>query len=110
MDVIEVWTNCADRAEARRIGDALVEERLVASANVYAEIESRYHWKGEVVAATEVPLLLKTTAALGDAVEARIRAPHSYETPAILRRRVDEVNDDYSAWIFAETTEALREH
>lgn len=104
MEIVEVWINCPTAAVADRIADALIEARLVACANRYPPIESRYRWQGRVETEAEVPLLLKTRATLGDAVEAAARALHPYETPSILRRRIDGANADYARWIHAETT------
>ena len=34
--------------EARKIGSALVEEKLAACANIVPGMESIYHWKGKI--------------------------------------------------------------
>ena len=102
MPMIAILTNCPDTESADAIADALISSRLVACANRYAPIASRFHWNGAVEEETEHPLLLKTRAELGDAVEQEIRRLHPYETPAILRIAMD-ANADYRAWIDDET-------
>jgi len=102
-EIIEVQVNCASEAEAERIAEAVVGERLAACANIHAPIRSLYHWQGGVERAGEVPLVLKTRAALFDALAARIAALHSYEVPGIIALPVGAVNTAYRDWLLAET-------
>jgi uncharacterized protein involved in tolerance to divalent cations len=81
-----------------------VGERLAACVQL-APIGSRYVWKGAVQRDDEVLLLIKTEAALFEAVRARVRALHSYETPEIVMLPVTAGDADYLAWIAAETKE-----
>ena len=103
VPLVVIHTNCPDAVSARAIADTLIEERLVACANLLAEIESAYRWNGLVEREPERPLLVKTRAELFDRVAARIRDLHPYETPAIIGTVVDHVTDDYAAWIRTET-------
>jgi periplasmic divalent cation tolerance protein len=102
-DLVTVEITCPDAASARAIAEALVAGRLAACASIGAPIESRYHWKGDIEQAAEVPLTLKTTAARFPALAAAARALHPYETPSILAHPVAAVTDDYRAWVVAET-------
>jgi uncharacterized protein involved in tolerance to divalent cations len=81
-----------------------VGERLAACVQL-APIRSRYVWKGAVQRDDEILLLIKTKAALFEAVRARVRALHSYETPEIVMLPVTAGDADYLAWIAAETKE-----
>lgn len=105
-EAVDVWINCPDKAPADRIADAAIERRLAACANVMAPIESAYHWKGKVEREPEVPLVLKSRAALFDRLVAAVRELHPYETPAIVGLPVAMVNDDYLQWIVEETNGA----
>lgn len=101
--ILDVWINCPDAATAQRIADALVEERLVACANVLGPIRSTYHWQGAIERDDEVPLLLKTRAALFDRVVARVEALHPYDVPSILGVPIERVNEAYATWVSGET-------
>jgi periplasmic divalent cation tolerance protein len=103
-DLVSVEINCPDAASAAAIAEALLAARLAACANIGAPIESIYHWKGAIERATEVPLLLKTTAAHVPALARAARALHPYETPSIVAHPIVSVADDYRAWVVAETT------
>jgi periplasmic divalent cation tolerance protein len=101
-EIVAVEINCPDAGTAARIAERLVGRRLAASANVHGPVESVFRWKGRIERAREVPLVLKTRAALLPSLVAEVRGLHPYETPSILARAV-AANDDYAAWVLAET-------
>ena len=88
----------ASMAEAEAIAARLLEKRMAACVQL-APIASRYVWKGEVQRDAEQLLLIKTRAELFEAVAARIRALHSYETPEILATPVLAGDPAYLAWV-----------
>jgi len=94
-----VLTTVATIEEARRLGRTLVEERLVACATLTPGVESIYCWQGEVECSTETLLLLKTGAEQREALEARLRALHSYQTPEFLVLPVEGGSPAYLAWL-----------
>src|ERR1700758_2034264 len=72
------------RAEAKRIAHALVEERLAACVNLIGGVHSVYRWNEAVETADEVLLLIKTIGAKVEAVRMRVHQLHSYELPEFL--------------------------
>ena len=94
-----IYVTCASPAEAERIGELLVAERLVACVNVLPGMTSIYHWKGNLERAHEVVLLAKTTLARTAAVTERIIALHSYETPCVIALPILDGNPAYLAWL-----------
>lgn len=98
-----VYTTWPSVVEAEAAGASLVEQGLVACVNILPGLRAVYRWKGAVERADEVAMILKTRAALGEAVVAAVRARHPYETPAILVLAVAGGAADYLAWIAAET-------
>ncbi|SRR6266567_3718031 len=96
-----VLTTAASVDEARRLGRTLVEERLAACATLIPAVESIYHWEGSVESAGECVLLLKTAAAQLAALEARLLALHSYDTPEFLVLLVESGSEAYLAWMAA---------
>jgi periplasmic divalent cation tolerance protein len=106
---IVVLTNLPDRAAAMRLADALVERRLAACVNVLAGCDSVYRWKGAVERATEVPVLVKSTADAWPALEQAIRELHPYELPEILRLPVAAGLEAYLGWVAAEVAAPARD-
>ena len=97
VEVVEIMTTVAAEADALRIADVLVRERLVACANL-APCRSLYRWRGRIADETEVQIALKTTASRASDAEHRLREIHPYETPAILRLSV-QADPAYASWV-----------
>ncbi len=87
------------RAEAKRIAHALVEERLAACVNLIGGVHSVYRWNEAVETADEVLLLIKTREETVDAVRTRVHQLHSYELPEFLVLDVAGGSENYLAWI-----------
>jgi periplasmic divalent cation tolerance protein len=102
-EVLVVLTNCPDAASARRIADALVEQRLAACVNELAPVQSVYRWQGAIERATEVPLLIKCTRERYPALEAAIRALHPYSVPEIIAWPLAAGYAPYLRWVEDET-------
>lgn len=100
---VEIQVTCGSIAEADRIGDALVEQRLAACVQ-QLPIRSTYRWEGEVQHDEEILLLVKTRAARFDDVASLVRELHSYDVPAITAVPIVHGSADYLAWIDAETS------
>lgn len=96
-----VLTTTANPEEASCLGRTLVEERLAACATVIPSVQSIYHWQGEVESSTEALLLLKTALDQVAALETRLHALHSYQTPEFLVLRVEAGSQPYLEWMHA---------
>lgn len=96
-----VLVTCANATEARRIAQALVEERLAACVNIHAAARSIYRWQGKVERAREIPVTIKTSSRLFPRLERRIRELHSYDTPEIVALPVAAGSRNYLLWIEA---------
>lgn len=96
-----VYMTAPDEATARRIATALVEEGLVACANVFPPGLSVYRWRGAVETASECVMILKTTVAALAALRTRALALHPHEKPAFVAVPVDHAASDagFMSWI-----------
>ncbi|MBO0684644.1 MAG: divalent-cation tolerance protein CutA [Candidatus Dormibacteraeota bacterium] len=89
----------ADRAEAERLGEALVEKRLAGSGSVIPLVHSFFHSDGRLQREHQALLLLKTTSELSAAAQAELRAIHSYDEPEILEVPVSGGSSQYLGWL-----------
>ncbi|MBO1754776.1 divalent cation tolerance protein CutA [Allobranchiibius sp. CTAmp26] len=96
---VQVQTAVADEAEAALVADALVGERLAACVQQVPGVRSTFRWDGQVRHATEVLLVIKTTAAAFDALAARVRELHSYDVPEIVATPLEHVEREYADWL-----------
>ena len=103
MKTAMLYITVADAKEARKIAAALVDERLVACANIIDRIYSVYRWKGKVEKGAESLLTAKTKQSLVKKAIARVKKLHSYECPCIVSFPIDKGNPDFLAWISHET-------
>ena len=104
-EVLVCVCTCPDLDGARTLGRALVGERLAACAQVLPGVESIYRWNGAIESAGETLLILKTTRARHDALQARLDALHPYEVPELVALPAVAGLPAYLHWV-ADSTRA----
>jgi periplasmic divalent cation tolerance protein len=104
--VVFVYTTHPSVVEAERVGRELVERRLCACVNILPGMVSLYWWQGAIERGDEAVMIVKTRAALTEAVRAAVRQLHSYTTPAILVLPIESVDPDYKRWLLTETEQS----
>ena len=103
MSVIEIRITAPDAEVAERIARRLVGDRLAACVQQVPGLTSTYVWEGEVEQASEVLLLVKTTAESFEAVCAAVTAVHPYDVPEVLAIPVTEGAAPYLSWVASST-------
>lgn len=96
-----VLTTFGDIEEAKQFAELAVEEKLSACSQVCAPCESIYRWDGEIQKSVEYPVHLKTDGKHLNALQALIKAKHSYRVPEIIVIKISDVHPEYFAWIKA---------
>jgi periplasmic divalent cation tolerance protein len=94
-----VWCPFSDLESARAAADALLDDGLIACANILGSIESRFVWEGARATGSEVAVLFKTTSAALDSVIERLGELHPYDTPAIIGWHADAAHPATLAWL-----------
>ena len=102
-ETVIVYTTTADEAEAKRIGKALVDDKLVACVNIIPGIKSICRWDGNVAEANECIMLAKAPKNNVDNVITSIRKLHSYELPCVVVIPIIYGLEGFLDWIIAET-------
>lgn len=103
-----VYITTRDKKEARKIGEAVIEERLAACVNIIDGMESMYRWKGKIESANECVLIAKTPYHnVGDLTKL-VKKYHSDECPCIVSLTLTEQegNEKFLQWIVQETRHA----
>lgn len=100
-----VLTTASDPNEAMRLGRSLVDERLAACTTIVPAVQSVYRWKGVVETTNEAMLLIKTSTEALPALEARLHALHSYDTPEFLVLPVESGSAPYLEWLYGNLSE-----
>lgn len=96
-----IYITTKDRDEARKIGHALVEEKLAACVNILDGMESIYRWKGNVETESECVLIAKTTYSNVGRLTKRVKELHSYDVPCVtsINLAEQEGNEEYLDWL-----------
>lgn len=97
--VLLCYCTCPDAASARRIAEALVDERLAACVNQLSGIRSTYRWEGAVHSDAEELLLIKTTDTRLGALKRRLLELHPYDVPELIAVPVAQGHEAYLDWV-----------
>ncbi len=90
--------------EATKMIRQLLQERLIACANIIPEIKSFYWWNDKIEEESELIVLMKTRKELERKVIEKIESLHSYDVPAIYAvDSMTEISAPYLQWINEET-------
>ena len=103
QEKILVMITTGSEEEGVKIAETLLEERLIACANLIGGIRSLYRWKGQVCDDREILLLCKTERQLFSRLSNKVKSIHSYEVPEIIALPVIEGWQPYLEWIEQET-------
>lgn len=83
-----------------RIAKALLEQELIACANLIAPVQSFYTWQGEMHSDNELLMVLKTRADLfQDKLVPAIQMLHPYEVPEIIAIPIEMGAQSYLNWM-----------
>ena len=99
MSAALIWSPFESEEAAAKAALQLLDEGLIACANILPGVRSLYLWQGERGEARECGALFKTEAGLLDRAVARLAAIHPYETPAIAGWRADATAPATAAWL-----------
>lgn len=94
-----VWCPFPDADSAVAAARTLLDEGLVACANILPPMRSLYVWRGEHGDEREVGALFKTNSARLPQVTDRLGELHPYDEPAILGWHCDAAAPATAAWL-----------
>jgi periplasmic divalent cation tolerance protein len=94
-----VWCPFPDAQSARSAIAALLDQGLIACANILGPVESHFVWQGERATSSEVAILCKTTGDCLSFVVERLGLLHPYDTPAIMGWFCEATHPASAAWL-----------
>ena len=100
--IASIYATFSSDEEARRIGRALVEERLAACINILGPCHSIYRWQGRIEEAQEVAAIFKVAAGQAELALKRIAELHSYGVPAAVIWPIERSLPAYAKWVVEE--------
>ncbi|MDH5597263.1 MAG: divalent-cation tolerance protein CutA [Candidatus Peregrinibacteria bacterium] len=87
------------KAEAKEIVLELLEQELIACANIVDGAESYFVWGDEINQAKEALIFFKTRAKNEDKIIKVVKSMHSYECPCIVFSNLEHGNADFLRWV-----------
>ena len=100
---IVVFVTTKDEEEANTIAQKLLQEKLIACANIINNIKSIFSWQGKIDRADEALLILKSQQKFFSKLVKAVKSVHSYDVPEIIALPIMEGSEDYLNWIKTET-------
>ena len=102
MAVHFVYMTAGSKAEAQKIGKALVESRLAACVNILDNMQSIYRWEEKIQEDSEVVLIAKTSDTLVSRLIDKVKSLHSYDCPCVVSLPVLDGYRPFVEWIHAQ--------
>jgi len=96
---IVILVTTKDKKEAQKIARALLEEKLIACANIISGVDSMFWWQGKIDSSKEVLLVLKSKKNNFNKISIAVKKSHSYQTPEIIALPIINGSEDYLKWI-----------
>ncbi len=90
--------------KAADLARTLVQEKLVACANIISGVRSIYAWNGDISDDGESLMIMKTRASLLEAVRHRVIQLHPYDVPEVIALPIIDGHAPYLQWILDSTS------
>ena len=98
-----IYVTAGSMNEAKKIGKALVSNRLAACVNIIDNMHSMYWWEEEIQNDNEVILIAKTMESLVLTLIDKVKSMHSYDCPCIVSLPILDGNKAFLEWIAEQT-------
>ena len=98
-DFILVLVTTASKEEAEKIAQRLLEDKLIACANIIGPVTSHFHWLGKIDCAEECLVVMKSRMDLFGALVDCVKGLHSYEVPEVLALPIVAGSEAYLSWM-----------
>lgn len=94
-----VYTTLPDKQTAVSIAQKLLEQKLIACANIIPGVVSIFEWEGACNQESEVICLYKTANNSVQKLMDVLENMHPYETPAIVCLSAEETLPAFESWV-----------
>lgn len=98
-DYLIVLVTTTDKQEAEKLVRRLLDEKLLACANIISSVSSYFQWSGKIAKADECLVLMKSRKDLFEKLAETVKSLHSYEVPEILALPIINGSKTYMDWL-----------
>ena len=100
---VMIYVTFPNQEIAVEICHSLLEEKLIACANIFPAHLSVYKWNDKINQELEIAALLKTRSELFEPIQQKILSRHPYECPCITMLPLEKVSAAFLEWIHNQT-------
>jgi len=101
MPYIIVMVTTPSKEEALKIVRRLLNDRLIACANIMGPVSSLFWWEDEIDEATEFLVFMKSREELFQRLSKRVKELHSYQVPEVIALPIIAGSSSYLNWLDA---------
>ena len=94
-----IYITCSSKTEAKNIAKTLVQEKLIACANIIDNVTSIYEYNNKLCEEDEVLIVAKTISGYFQKVKNRIIEMHSYDIPCIVEINITNAANKFTDWV-----------
>lgn len=94
-----IYVTCSSKTEAKNIAKTLVQEKLIACANIIDNVTSIYEYNNKSCEEDEVLIIIKTISGHFQKVKNRIIEMHSYDIPCIVEVNTTNAANKFTDWV-----------
>ena len=99
VSYILVVMTASNKEEALKIVRRLLDEKLIACANITGPVSSLFWWKNKIDEAKEILVFMKSHKKLFQRLSSRIKEIHSYQVPEVIALPIIEGLPPYLEWL-----------
>ncbi|MBI5072595.1 divalent-cation tolerance protein CutA [Candidatus Woesearchaeota archaeon] len=96
--MLAVYIPCKDKKEAAHIAEKLLNQKLIACANIFPST-SMYIWQGKKEESSEFVIFGKSVSEKFPLIQKEVRRLHSYDCPCITAWNIDFADQEYEKWV-----------
>lgn len=101
MSYIIVMVTTLSKEEALKIVRQLLNDRLIACANIVDHVSSLFWWENKINEATEFLVFMKSREEIFQRLSERVKELHSYQVPEIIALPIIAGSPSYLNWLDA---------
>jgi periplasmic divalent cation tolerance protein len=94
-----IYTTFSCVNDTKHVIKQLLEEKLIACANINSNVQSIYQWEGKTCCEDEVSVILKTNDLLVNKAMEKLKALHPYKIPCIIVLPLSSIDENFAEWI-----------
>lgn len=99
MSYLIVLMTTATKKEAENIARNLLNQKLIACANIVGPVSSLFRWRDMISRENEFLVSMKTHSNLFGKLATTIKPMHSYEVPEIIAVPIIKGEQSYLEWL-----------